>query len=151
MINDIFLGPAHIEIQGNSVLELTQVNDKEVEFLIIGLSDPPIRIIDERPSVHNCITDIMKTLRVDDFAQTFNSPAKIALQITSNGEKKVILRQTRSRNPKHMLWIAIGLENSIPYQRYIDLQVEALDDSHFALFSLYKRPTHKLLSSELSN
>ena len=51
------------------------------------------------------------------------------------------LDKTTAKKIKHVMWVAIGVGNEIPYyENYISLLARPLDEGTFALFYLFKKP-----------
>jgi hypothetical protein len=137
----IFAGTAQVEIQGQRVLHFLKIANNAAEFEIVGLSKPKITLTDRRPSVVRVMAEIEKTRDVSKLARFFNQPAFVLISPPSSGVIKVDLNVTRAKKPRHMLWVAIGIEEeNIPYYPYVNVQIEPTSDKKFALFSLYKRP-----------
>ncbi len=141
MENIFFSGTAQIEIQGKRVLEFISLDKSEAKFKTIGLFDPVVFIVDSRPAVHQAMKRILKTGEVETLAKYFNTPAHITISEVSDQKTIVQLEPTQEKHPKHMLWVAIGIGDDIPYYDYRNIQIEQMDDGSFALFSLYKRPS----------
>jgi hypothetical protein len=144
MKNTVFSGTAQIEIQGPAVLEFVFLDDKQAEFEIIGLTDPVIRIIDSRPRVHNTMRQILQDGKVETMADEFNTPARVTILPTKDEKMVVQLEPTRSQNPRHMLWVAVGIGEEIPYYDYKRVAIQQMEDKKYSLFSLYKRPKRKI-------
>lgn len=130
-----------MEIQGPRVLRFIGWNEDSAEFEVIGLSNPKIRVIDKRPAIIKAMKKIEVTGEVQKLAPLFNTPARITLLKEQCEELKVELTKTRAKKPRHMLWVAIGIEEEvIPFYQYVKVHIQRLVDKKFALFSLYKRP-----------
>jgi hypothetical protein len=50
------------------------------------------------------------------------------------------LEKTQAKKPRHMLWIAIGIGEKIPFYEYKKVEIQQMKNKKYALFSLYKRP-----------
>lgn len=140
MNEKIFSGTAQVEVQGPRVLRFVALTDDAAEFEIIGLTKPQIQVIDKRPAVKRSMSQILKTGKVENLARYFNKPARVTIFQEFNGILTVNLDKTRAKKPRHMLWVAIGIGEKIPYYHYKEVELQQLDDGKFALFSLYKRP-----------
>ena len=141
MKDPIFTGTAAVEIQGPRVLEFVSINRKQAEFDVIGITDPKVRVIDERPAVKRSMRSILKTGKVEEFADCFNMPARVTLLPEETGQITVKLRTTRAKKPpRHMLWIAIGIGEKIPMYEYKKVEIQKMKNKKYALFSLYRRP-----------
>lgn len=139
MKDPIFFGTTAIEMQGSSVLEFVSLNEDQVEFKIIGISSPQIKIIDQRPDVKRSMQSILKTGNVKEVVDYLNKPARITILPEEQGQIMVKLEKTRALKPRHMLWIAIGIGEEIPYYDYKKIEIQQMNNKRYALFSLYKR------------
>ena len=140
----IYSGAAQVAIQGPRALRFLQIKDGTAEFEIIGLSDPRIEVIDSRPEVVKTMAEIEKTKEVEKLAPYFNKPARVTISTSESGKMRVELKKTRAQKPRYMLWVAIGIDfEAIPYYRYVNVQIQRMEDQKFALFSLYRRPKPK--------
>lgn len=140
MNNTIFSGTAQVEIQGPRVLEFVSLNNAQAEFEVIGLSDPKIRLVDSRPKIRQTMREILQTGKVETLAGYFNTPARVTILPAEGGKMIVRLEKTRAKKPRHMLWVAIGIGEEIPYYQYKKVEIQQMKDKNYALFSLYKRP-----------
>ena len=140
MDEKIFSGTAQVEIQGQRALRFIELTGDEAKFEIIGLSEPKIQVIDRRPAVRKSMAEILKTGKVEELIQYFNAPAYVTIYNSKNYKMTINLEKTRAKKPRHMLWVAIGIEDNIPCYSFLNLQIERYDDHKYALFSLYKRP-----------
>jgi hypothetical protein len=140
MNDSIFSGTAQVEIQGPRVLEFVSINEKQAEFEVIGISGPKIKLIDSRPAVRRKMEEILKTEKVEQLADCFNRPARVTILPPESGEMIVRLEKTRAKKPRHMLWVAVGIGEEIPFYEYKRIDIQQLTDKTFSLFSLYKRP-----------
>ena len=139
----VFSGPAQVEIQGTSVLEFIALDNNQVEFEVIGLTNPVIRILDSRPKIRKTMRQILQDGKVEKMADEFNTPARVTISPTNNGKMIVKLEPTRSTRPLHMLWVAIGIGEDIPYYDYKKVEIQKMKGKRYAMFSLYKRPNPK--------
>ena len=140
MTEPIFQGTAAVEIQGPRVLEFVSLNKEQAEFDIIGINNPKIHVIDLRPAVKRSMKSILKTGKVEELADYFNTPARITLLPEESGQITVRLEKTRAKKPRHMLWVAIGIGEDIPMYEYKSIELQEIGTHNYALFSLYKRP-----------
>jgi len=139
-MDPIFSGIAAVEIQGPRVLEFVSLDENQAEFDVIGISKPRIRIIDHRPAVKRSMRSILKSGRVEELSNYFNKPARVTLFSEKKDCIIVRLEKTRTKRPQHMLWIAIGVGENIPYYEYKAIELQQMNENNYALFSLYKRP-----------
>jgi hypothetical protein len=141
MKEPIFKGTAAVELQGPRALEFVSVSRKQAEFDIIGISNPKIRVIDLRPTVIESMEAILETKRVEELVNYFNRIARVTLYPEEEGQITVQLEDTwAKKTPRHMLWIAIGIDEKIPIYKYKKIEIRQLENKKFALFSIYKRP-----------
>jgi hypothetical protein len=147
MNDTIFSGSAAVEIQGPHVLEFKSVDEKQAEFEVIGLSNPTIRLVDSRPAVCRAMRAILENGKVENLADEFNKPARVTILPAENGQMIVQLEKTRTKKPRHMLWVAVGIGEDIPYYNYQKVEIQQMDDNHYALFSVYTRPHPKSLQN----
>jgi hypothetical protein len=136
----VFSGPAQVEIQGPAVLEFVSLDENKAEFEIIGLSDPVIHILDLRPKIRKTMRQILQDGKVEAMADKFNTPARVTILPPDNGKMTVRLEPTRSKKPRHMLWVAIGIGEEIPIYNYKKVEMQEMSENKYALFAIYKRP-----------
>jgi len=141
MSNILFSNTAQIDIQGPAALNFVALNQDSVEFEIIGLTDPVVRLIDKRPDVKQAMADALRTGQVDILAAHFNKPARVRMYSPKDGKLTVHLEKTKAKKLQHMLWVAIGIKGDIPYfKQTVRLQIERLEEDSFALFYIFKKP-----------
>jgi hypothetical protein len=139
MDGTIFSGIAQVEIQGKAVLEFISLTKAQAEFDVIGLTDPTIRVIDRRPAVKRKMKEILKTEKVEQLADYFSQPARVTILHPVAGQMVVRLEKTRAKKPQHTLWMAIGIDEQIPYFNYKKIRIRRLENNKFAVFYLYKK------------
>jgi hypothetical protein len=138
--NAFFSGIAAVEIQGPRVLEFVSIDDKQAEFDVISLSNPRIHFVDTRPPVIKTMQAILENGKVEALKDEFNKPARVTILPPENGQITVLLEKTRAQKPRHMLWVAVGIGEEIPFYNYKKIELQQMADKNYALFSLYKRP-----------
>jgi hypothetical protein len=138
--NSIFSNAAQVKIQGDRVLRLISIDRERAKYQVTGFSDPIITVFDYRLAGLRAIAQVLDTGEADGFAPQFNVPAHVT--ILNEGPARVLLelRETDDPSPAYMLWIAIGIEDTIPVYDYVFDYVEALDAKQFAFLSVYRRP-----------
>jgi hypothetical protein len=137
----LFSRAAQIDIQGAYALNYVALTRQYAEFELIGFANPAIRLKDFRSSVRKIMADVLRTGKVEQLAQYFNQPALVKLYPVDSGKVTVTLEKTRAKKIRHMLWVAIGISNEIPYfHEYVRLQAEPFDKDTFALFYLFRKP-----------
>lgn len=137
-----FSGTAQIEIQGPRVLQFLTLNKTQAEFEMIGMDEPKIKFIDSRPAVCRKMKEILKTEKTEELAEYFNRPARITIHPAESGQIVVKLEKTRAKTPRHMLWVAVGMEDDVPFYDFKSFEMREISENRYALFSLYKRPKH---------
>ena len=129
-----------IYIQGDKVLKILDINGEYSEYQVLGFKDPQIRIRDFRQDLLRKATEVRESDNDYGFANDFNSPAHVEIKKNGNGTTRweIDLFSTHEQNPQYRLWIAIGVNNSIPVYDYLMLDSVFIDKDQLALISLYK-------------
>ena len=78
-----------------------------------------------------------------NFAPVFNTPALITLQEGDDGAILIELNEPNESQPDKMLWIAIGIQESIPVYEYRFERIAPLTDDTFAFIALFEIPNLK--------
>lgn len=130
-----------VHIQGRQVLKCVNIKRNEVLFDVIGFNKPAVRIIDQRPEIVNKMKEIEKTGMARQLMDLFCTPAWAQFLPSKKKNNKIVIRltKTRSKTPRHMLWIATNIKGEIPFYDFKKLEVQSYGRG-YALFSLYKRP-----------
>lgn len=136
MDKSIFSGPAQVAIQGDSVLSLISQGQDHAEYRVIGFDDP-ITIMDYRSSGLAAIAEVIARGKSDSFALRFNTPAHVNIKSNSKGAT-IELKDTDDTAPNHMLWIAIGIQDSIPVYDYLFDRLVPLDNDRFGFLGLFR-------------
>lgn len=136
----LFDGPSHVDIQGKHVLLFEEVNHEYAKYSLIGYEGYPVKIIDYRDFGLEAIGTLLETNKLDDFAPQFNHPAHTTITKSDQGEICIELRKTDERNPPYMLWIAIGIKETIIPAYDFMLKILEPFKKKTALLSLYSRP-----------
>ena len=128
MTQTIFSRAAHIEIEGLQTLKLLERRSEVTTYAVTGFATSVI-VQDFRPkSIPN-----------------FNAPAHVTLRNQHEKGLLVQLHPTFDSDPRHMLWIAVGLNEFLPrYDCIFDL-FDFADDNTLAFLALYKRPRRQQL------
>lgn len=137
---NIFSGPAQVEIQGEIALNFISLNESQAQFEVIGITQPKIRFVDHRAAVRRKMKEVLITDKVEQLAEYINCPANITIFPPENGEIVVRLEKTRSKKPRYMLWVAVGIKGDIPLYNYKRIEMQELEENIYSLFTLYKRP-----------
>jgi hypothetical protein len=139
---------AEISIQGNRVFRFVNSTQDRAVYDVIGFNNPSITIIDYRQRGLDAIQQLLETGQVNNFAEEFNSPARIELQSDENDNILIELDEIGSNNiPTHMLWIAVGLRDSIPVYDYCFELLAPLKNGSFALATIFNIPKRVFLKS----
>ena len=137
MAKTIFSKPAHVEIDGVQALQLMEKRREVTTYSLLGFSAPVI-VQDFRPKSHQRPTN------------SLNAPALVTLRNQHEEGLLVQLHPTSTTDPRHMLWIAVGLDEFLPrYDCVFDL-FDFADDNTLAFLALYKRPRRKELKEDYS-
>jgi hypothetical protein len=139
MDNTIFSGSAQVEIQGDRVLRFRALKNNRAEYRVIGFKRPTITVHDYRTVGLGGIAHVLNTGDVDDFACQFNVPAYVIISRQNFSSILIELRESDDPHPTHTLWIAIGIQGSIPVFDYLFEHIEFLGDNRFAFLGLYRR------------
>lgn len=144
MSDCIFSGVAQVTIQGERVLTFLDFKKKKeekyAEYNVIGFGDQ-IVIEDYRQSCLQALTQVLETGDKSSFAPQFNVPAFVTIETGPQGTFLIQLREPQEEviSLDHRLWIAVGIEDSIPVYQYVFQQIAPLKDDRYAFLSLYQR------------
>lgn len=131
MTQTIFSRAAHVEIEGIQALKLLERRSDMTTYTVTGF-DTAVIVQDFRPKL----------------ATQLNAPAHVTLRNQHEKGLLVQLHPTFDRDPRHMLWIAVGLDEFLPrYDCIFDL-FDFADDNTLAFLALYKRPHRQQLRDE---
>lgn len=148
---------AEIAIQGDHALRFVNCTQDRVIYDVIGFEKFAMTLIDYRKAGLMAIQMLLQTGKLFEFAPTFNSPAQVSVEQDDNGAILIELDDIGDEQPAQMLWIAIGIEDSIPVYDYIFELIAPLADRTFAFLALFNIPaisgnqTSGLLECEYSN
>lgn len=131
---------AEIAIQGDMVLSFINCTQERAIYEVIGFDEPKIVIIDYRPHCINAIRRSLRTGDLNNFAPIFNTSAQITLQEEDDGSILIELSKPNNNQPDKMLWIAIGIQDSIPVYEYLFERIASLADDTFAFIALFEIP-----------
>ncbi len=138
MNKSVFSGTAWVEIQGERVLRLVERYPDHSEYRVHGFQDPVI-IKDYRQATKRALANVMDLGRdVKEFAPHYNTPALVYIESDSSGVS-IKLQDTDEHDPQHRLWIAIGIQDSIPVYDYIFDRLAPMNEDGFAFLALYRR------------
>lgn len=138
-MNVLYAGTAQVSIQGERALRFLDFTGNQAKYEVIGFENMPIVIIDSRRRGLLAIQELLGGGNVNDFAPKFNHPAHIRITQEGGGGVTIELSDT-DENPSHILWIAIGLGDSMPVYDYVLEVIVPLEgsDGEYALIALYQ-------------
>jgi hypothetical protein len=87
---------------------------------------------------------------LQNFAPIFNTPALVAIQEEESGEVIIELNEPFNPHPNKMLWIAIGIRDSLPVYEYLFERISPLADGSFAFLALLQIPNFEQQAFEIS-
>lgn len=131
---------AEISIQGERVLRLVNCTQERAVYEVIGFNDPSITIIDYRKNGLRALQTLLDTGEAKNFAPKFNMPARVEFQYAQDGNVLIELNEVGNDQPIQMLWIVVGLQDSIPVYDYLFETIAPLDDNTFAFAALFNIP-----------
>ncbi len=136
---------AEVAIQGDRVLRLVNHTEERAIYEIIGFENPVITIIDFRRRGLKAISRLIKSGNLEDFAPEFNTPARLTIRYNESGISMIELNETQGEKPEHMLWIVVGLGDTLPVYDYCVESIAPLEDGSFAFVAVFTIPA---ISSE---
>lgn len=141
---------AEIAIQGERVLRLIDYTQERAIYEIVGFIKPVITLIDHRPFGIRAIQNLLRTGDLLSFAPEFNVPARVGIQNADNDKILIELYDTDDHQATHMLWIVVGLRDSIPVYDYVFEIITPLEDDSFAFVALFAIPKEKICAPDHS-
>lgn len=139
---------AEVAIQGDEVLSFINCTQERAVYEVIGFEEPKIIIIDYRPQGINAINRLLKTKDFFEFPPIFNAPALVTIQEEDDGSVLIELNESNAGKPDKMLWIPIGIRDSIPVYKYLFERIAPLTDDTFAFIALFEIPGLKQQDSD---
>jgi len=137
-MNELFSGIAHVSIQGERVLRFLNCTENQANYEVIGFEQAPVMIVDFRRNGLLAIQELLETGDLQAFAPKFNHPAEVRITSDANQQIVVELRDT-DHMPTFVLWVAIGLGNSMPvYDYFYENIIPLAEDGRFALIAVYQ-------------
>jgi hypothetical protein len=143
------VGTAEISIQGERVLSFMDCEEDRAIYEVIGFKNPKITIIDYRRSGIKAIQDLLKTSKLYDFAPRFNMPAKVTIQSDEDGNVLIELDEPGEERPTQMLWIVIGLKDSIPVYDYLFEMISPTDNGAFGYVAYFNIPEFEFVDESV--
>ena len=136
-MKELFSGATEVAIQGDRVLRFLDCTGNQAKYEVIGFEHLPLLLIDTRQAGLQAIQELLATNDLAAFAPKFNSPAYVRVFEDETGCVVVELNDTEHL-PHHLLWIAIGLQDSLPVYPYIYENIAALEsESGCAFIGVY--------------
>lgn len=137
-MNELFSGPAQVSIQGERVLRLLDFTGNQAKYEVIGFEELPVVLLDSRKRGLMAIQELLENGDLRAFAPKFNHPANV--RITEDDNTSVIIELTDTcEHPRHLLWIAIGLRDSLPVYQYVYENIAPLHtQNEYAYLALYQ-------------
>ena len=153
MGNKVFSGIAWVAIQGDRVLRFVNCTQDRAVYEIIGFEAVNFTLIDYRIAGIQAIQRTLNTGDLVSFAPSFNMVSQVDIWETDDGGLTIELSDPNDSIPEHVLWIAIGIGNSVPVYDYVleYFSPLPLDENHFAFLSIYKLSAHGLSSAKSIN
>jgi hypothetical protein len=138
MIDKVY--SAEIAIQGDKVLRFIHSTNEVVIYEVIGFVSPTITIKDYRNQGIHALYSFIQSGDVASFLSEFCSPAQVTLNFHDDNNIIIELFASRNEQPEQMLWIAVGLRDSIPVYDYIFDIAQPFGEDSFAFASLFNIP-----------
>ncbi|MBX3056677.1 MAG: hypothetical protein KF770_09415 [Anaerolineae bacterium] len=141
MMKTLFSGSVDIFMQGPRVLSISEVVSNFVECNHIGFEEQ-VRILDFRRESLQVIRHALKTGDGSLFRQTFAQPAHAVIEKFPDDQFRIMLYDTRSSEPEHVLWLAVGLDENFPVYDYLFYEIVPYEGEQFAVLACYHRPPY---------
>ncbi len=136
-MNRILSRFAQVAIQGERVLRFIEFTGKSAIYEVIGFNNPTITIVDYRAEGLLAIQSLLETGELMAFAPRFNKPAMVNISLKGNKNLIIELNEINEGYPDCVLWIAVGIDDSIPVFDYIFENIAPLDDCKYAFLAVY--------------
>lgn len=136
MSNVSFCENAHVYLHGEKALEFVASDSDACTFRVNGFSQEII-IKDRRKGIRKAVEAYFSTHQPELFYKIFNCPAFLELSEEPSGAVRICLREPQGSAPELYLWIAIGIENSIPVYPYVYWKHAAMGADRYAFLSLF--------------
>lgn len=139
-MEELFDGIVNVSIQGQKVLRLLDFTGNQAKYEVIGFEEIPIIIVDSRHLGVQAAQDLLESGDLLAFAPNFNQPAKAHVFEDENNGLIIELTDTEETPPHHVLWIVVGLTNSLPVYEYIYEKITSLYPSRsgYAYVAIYQ-------------
>jgi len=132
---------AEVALQGDPSLVLVDHFIDHAVFRVVGFEHPMITLIDCRAGSVRALERVLKWGGIQSFAPHFNTLASITLDEDKSGNVVIEFGEPVKQAADHILWIAVGLESTLPVQRYEFCRHVSLDQRRIAVVSLLRKTT----------
>jgi hypothetical protein len=132
----VFSGLVNIYMQGPRVLKILDVSPDAIKCDLIGFDDQ-VKIFDFRSQSLQTISQVMQSGDGSSFTQVFVQPAYAVIELFSSKRFQIMLYDTPKREPEHMLWLAVGLEDNFPVYDYLFCRISPYRDNEFAIIACF--------------
>lgn len=137
-MDELFSGTAEVSIQGERVLRFLDCTGNQAKYEVIGFETVPVVIVDSRLKGLLAIQGLLETGDLHAFAPKFNHPAKVRIVQGERGEV-IIQLSDAEEYPCHILWIAVGLRDSLPVYEYEFETIAPLSqEDGYAIIAVYQ-------------
>lgn len=133
----IFSGLARVELQGEEALQFIETDFKQAQYKVLGFEKIQIFITDHRAEGIDAIREVLETENVSNFAERFSSPAYVIMALSENSALQVDLYNTPETHLKNMLWIVVGMPDSMPIYNYHYYHFEPIGQDKYAFISIF--------------
>jgi len=130
---------AEVALQGDPSLVLLDHFIDRAVFRVVGFERPIITLIDRRTGSVRALERVLKWGGIKSFAPHFNTPASVTIDEDKSGNVLIELGEPARQAADYILWIAVGLESTLPVQRYEFCRHVALDQRRIAVASLLRK------------
>ena len=136
MIQHIFSGHVQVEIQGPKVLRLLQRTIQHAKYEVVGFEEK-VAIQDSRVQGLQAIDYLESSGDGTYFPDEFSSPAFVQIFCDENDVLQIHLSDGKDGEPDHILWIAIGISDEIPFYDYEHQWIEFFDQDTIGMISIF--------------
>lgn len=138
MIQHIFSGHVQVEIQGPKVLRLLQRTMQYAKYEVVGFEEK-VAIQDSRVEGLQAIDYLEASGDATYFPDAFSSPAYAQIFSDENNVLQIHLSDTNDGEPGHILWIAIGISDEIPFYDYEFQWIELIDPNTIGMITVFSK------------
>ncbi len=138
MKEKLFSGTVDIFMQGSRVLLISDVISNSVECNLIGFEEQ-VRIHDFRRESLEVIRHALKSGDGSLFRRVFAQPAYAVIEKFPDDQFRIMLFDTRSGEPEHVLWLAVGIDENFPVYEYLFYEIAPYEEDRFVVLACYHR------------